>query len=167
MAVHNTSASGGVGIPVYAQLTDSGNQTYGNADEATDIVLDTNDSIQGITHSASVDTEQITIDSGGTYTFTAQPQIENTGGTKQSFYMWIAKDTGGGFADVANSNIKVDLASNEISVGILTFTLSLNAGDVIKFVSSVSSTNLRLLAIASPAVGPAVPSIILAVNKIK
>ena len=144
---------------IYAELSDSADQTFAQTATAYSITFDTNDEIAGITHSTSVDPENITIITTGVYTIFAQPQVAAAPGGAGVFHMWLQKDTGGGFADIANTNIELSLASSEEDVIPLATTFLLSAGDIIRLRASVSDTDIKLDA-QTPANEPVIPSII-------
>lgn len=145
---------------IYAQLSDSTDQTFGATGTAQSITFNTNDEIAGITHSTSSNTENITIVTTGVYNIIVQPQVAaGVGASDDYFHMWLQKDTGGGFADVSNSNVELTLSTNDEDVILLNAIVSLNAGDIIRVRSSVGHTNIELDA-QTPASEPAIPSII-------
>ena len=144
---------------IYAQLSDSTDQTFPATGTAQSITFDTNDEIAGITHSVSVSSENITIVTSGVYSIVAQPQVTAGAGDSGYFHMWLQKNTGGGFADIANSNVELILASNDEDVIPLIIITNLNAGDVIRVRASVGDTGIKLDA-QTPGSEPAIPSII-------
>ena len=144
---------------IYAELSDSTDQPFGSTGTAQSILFNTNDELVGVKHSTSVDPENITIDTAGVYYLIAQPQIHASAGGAGYFHMWLQKDTGGGFADIINSNIEITLASNDERVGVLAETLSLDVDDIIRLRASVGDTRIELDAQA-PGGEPAIPSII-------
>ena len=144
---------------VYAELSDSTDQTFGSTGTAQSITFNTNDELVDVTHSTSVNPENITIDSTGVYYLIAQPQIHAGAGGAGYFHMWLQKNTGGGFADIVSSNIEITLASNDEKVGVLAETLPLDAGDIIRLRASVGDTKIELDA-QTPGGEPAIPSII-------
>ena len=144
---------------VYAELSDTTDQAFAEADTPYSITFDTNDEIAGIIHSTSSDPENITIATSGVYTIFAQPQVAAAAGGAGTFHMWLQKDTGEGFVDVPNTNIELSLASLNEDVIPLATTFALNAGDVIRLRASVSDTRIKLDA-QTPEGEPAIPSII-------
>ena len=143
---------------IYAQLSDSTDQTFASEDTAYSITFDTNDEISGITHSEG--SENITIVTSGVYSIIAQPQVATGAGGAGYFHMWLEKDPDGeGFDDVANSNIELTLASQEENVIPLIVVIDLTAGDIIRLQASVGDTAIKLDA-QTPPNEPAIPSII-------
>ena len=102
---------------VYAQLSDSTDQTFGATGTAQSITLNTNDEIAGITHSTTVNPENVTIETNGTYVIIAQPQVNAGAGAAGYFHLWLQVDTGGGFADVSDSSMIADPISPKLNPG--------------------------------------------------
>ena len=150
---------------IYAQLSDSTDQTFAVAGVAQAITFNTNDEVNGITHSTVSETMNITIVTSGVYSITAQPQVMAGDGDAGYFHMWLRKDTGSGFVDVPNSNVELTLDSLDEDVIPLIVTISLNAGDVIRVNASVGDNGIELDA-QTPAGEPAIPSIIFSMYRI-
>lgn len=145
---------------VYAELSDNTDQTFAIAGNDYAVNFSTNDEIDNIVH---VEGEfNITIAYDGVYQFIAQPQVMAGAGDAGDFHMWYQKDTGGGFADIANSNVELTLDSLDEDVIPLSAVMRLDAGDVIRIMVSVSDTGIELDA-QTPVGEPAIPSIILSV----
>lgn len=144
---------------IYAELSDSTDQEFAVVGEPNLITFDTNDEIAGIIHSTSSNPENITIVTTGVYTIFAQPQVAAGSGGAGTFHMWLQKNTGGGFVDIANTNIELSLASGEEDVIPLATTFMLSAGDIIRLSASVSDIKIKLDA-QTPANEPVIPSII-------
>lgn len=150
----------------FAQLSDKNTQNPGVTTPVA-ITLDTNDAIQGITHSETVNPEEITVNKKGTYLVAVQPQVGKTSGASAVvFDSYVQKDTGGGFADMPNTNIKLTLKDQDLTDVIIRIcVLALNSGDKIRLMqrASSSSVGLGLKATAAevgPPTVPATPSII-------
>lgn len=148
---------------IYAELSDSTDQAFAVAGTHYSITFNTNDELVGITHSTTVNPENITIDTTGVYTIFAQPQVAAAAGGAGTFHMWLQRDTGGGFADIANTNIELTLASLDEDVIPLATTFALDSGDIIRLRVVVSDNKISLdaqAAIVGPPTEPAIPSII-------
>ena len=161
----NITATGSIdaAVKTYANLSNTADQTFAGTGTGYALLFNSNDNLVGITHSTSVDTENITIVTSGVYSINAQPQV--TAGAAGNFHMWLQVDTGGGFADVANSNVKLALAINNEGVIPLTLTIPLDTGDIIRFMGSVTNTGVILDATA-PGGEPVIPAIILSMHKL-
>ena len=148
---------------IYAELSDSADQTFAVAGTHYSITFNTNNEIAGITHSTSVDPENITIITTGVYTIFAQPQVKAAAGGAGTFHMWLQNNTGSGFVDIADTNIELSLASSKEDVIPLATTFLLTAGDIIRLRVNVSDNGISLdaqAAIVGPPTEPAIPSII-------
>ena len=162
----NVTVSGNYyGGAIYACLSDSTDQTFAETGIGYNITFNTNDEISGITHSTVSEPQNITIVTSGVYTIIAQPQVHADPGASGTFHMWLRRDTGSGFADVANTNVELVLASNGEDVIPLIITMALSTGDVIRVNASVSHTGIELDA-QTPAGEPAIPSIIFSIYRI-
>ena len=148
---------------IYAELSDSIDQAFAVAGTHYSITFNTNDEIAGITHSTTVNPENISIVTTGVYTIFAQPQVSAAAGGAGTFHMWLQKDSGGGFTDIANTNIELSLASLEEDVIPLATTFLLATGDIIRLRANVSDDRIKLdaqAALVGPPTEPAIPSII-------
>jgi len=150
-------------IPAVASLSDTTNQKP-TVITPVEISFDTNDLLVGITHSETVNPEDIIVDQDGVYVVAAQPQVERTsGGGAETFHMWFRVND----VDIPNSNVELKLTGvGESDVIPLAMPLVLNAGDKINVMMSVSTaTNGIGLVAATPVGEPAIPSIILLITK--
>jgi len=125
--------------------------------------FNTNDILEGISHSTTVDNEEITFDSGGVYLISVEPQYSITsGGGTNAINVYLQKSTDGGtnFINIVDSNIKVTVASaSEESVASLTQTLQFNPDDKIRIMIQVENSNLILDSFAAFGTGDnAVPA---------
>lgn len=150
---------------IYAQLSDSTDQTFAVAGVGYAVTFNTNDEINGITHSTVSETANITIVTAGVYSIVAQPQVMAGAGDAGYFHMWLRRDTGSGFVDVTNSNVELTLDSLDEDVIPLIVTISLDVGDIIRVNVSVGDNGIELDA-QTPANEPAIPSIIFSMYRI-
>lgn len=152
-------------------FSDSTDQTFtSNVSKA--VAFNTNDVISGITHSESVSNSEITFDSGGVYTISVEPQYTRTsGGGTDVLNMYLQKDTGSGFVNIADSNIKVGVNTSGVEeVTSLTQSLKVVSGDKMRVMIQVESANLKLDAFAAfgttPNDVPATPSVIMNIHRL-
>lgn len=109
------------------------------------------------------DGSKIVIPYDGTYNFEFSAQVIKTSASSGEAYFW-ARING---VDVPNSNTKVEVSgSNAESVAAWNFMLSMNAGDFFQLVWAADSTAILLDYVASPTVGPAIPSVIMTVDMV-
>lgn len=123
-------------------------------------------SFGGITISGSF-SDKIKIANGGVYNIQFSAQTNKTTGTSSDINIWLAKNG----IEVANSNTGVTLAggANDVAIPAWNFFVSASAGDYyqLMFAASQINTLIQYLPSGSAAsAGPAVPSVILTVNRI-
>lgn len=158
-------------VSIIAVLSDSTDQTF-TANVSASVKFNTNNILQGFGHSATVNNDEITFVEPGNYYITIEPQYSRTtGGGVDVLNMYLQKDTGSGFVNVANSNIKVSIsASGQTSVTTLTQTVSANFGDKFRCMIQVEDIDLKLDAFVAfgttPNDVPATPSVICNIHRI-
>ena len=154
-----------------AVISDSTDQTF-TANVSTPIKFNTNNELQGFSHSVTVNTDEIIFIEPGNFYITVEPHYtRTTGGGVDVLNMYLQKNTGSGFVNVPNSNIKVSVsASGQQAVTALTQTLTAKFFDKIRCMIQVEDVDLKLD--ASVAFGtapndvPATPSCILNIHRI-
>jgi len=120
----------------------------------------------GITISGSY-SDKIKISNGGIYNIQFSAQTTKTSGTSTTFYIWLAKNG----TEVPSSNTGVTLAggSNDVAIPAWNFYVSASAGDYYQLMFAVTHNNGVIQYLPSGSVGltgPAVPSVLLTVNRI-
>lgn len=154
---------------IHGTYTDLANQVF-SANITSDIVFSTNEFSDGITHTPG--SAEFTFTNAGEYQFTIEPQYtRTTGGGTDVLNVFYAIDTGSGFANTPNSNIKLSVdAAGATNVSPLTGTVDVQVDDKIKFRAQVSDSNLIFE--HTPASGiapndiPATPSVILNIIRV-
>ncbi len=160
-------------VSIRAVISDSTDQTF-TANVSTPIRFNTNNELQGFSHSTTVNNDEITFSESGNYHITVEPQYtRTTGGGVDVLNMYLQKSIDGGitFINVANSNIKVSVsASGQEAVTSLTQTLNINAGERFRCMIRVEDVDLKLDAFAAfgttPNDVPATPSVICNIHRI-
>jgi len=152
--------------PPYAQISDSTTQATAAAGAASNITLNTNDEIYGITHSVSAKTHEIIIQESGIYQIIAVPQIgEVTVQADGVYNIWLVKNG----VKIPNTNVKthviVTASGDETSTETLNWIGRLNQNDVIYFQQSSTDPDIGTIFTAA-AIPPATPSIIVSIFKI-
>ena len=159
---------------IFAQLSSSVDQVPVDTNP-TVIAYNTQDEINGIGHSTSLNPGELEIlpGFGGVYFVLPQPQVgKDSGGVKTDFDMFWEIDRGSGFADEPNSNVKITIKDSDITTTASSaFTITLNVGDKIRMLQRVSNSTVGLgLKNTDPEVGPPTvprtPSIILTVYRV-
>lgn len=142
------------------------------ANVSAPIKFNKNEEVSGISHSETVDNDEFTFDSGGVYQATAEPQYtRTTGGGTDVLNMFLAKDSGSGFVNVTDSNVKFAVNTAGVTtVSPLTVTFRVDPGDKIRFMVQVETANLILDSFAASGVDPndipATPSVIMNIIRI-
>ena len=158
-------------VSIRAVLSDSTDQTF-TANVSTSLKFNTNNVLQGFGHSETVNNDEITFAEPGNYYITIEPQYtRTTGGGVDVLNMYLQKDTGSGFVNVPNSNVKVTIsASGETSKTALTHTLTAKFFDKIRCMIQVEDVDLKLDAFVTfgttPNDVPATPSVICNIHRI-
>ena len=150
--------------PIGAQLSDSTNQRP-VVTTPVEITFDTNDQLDGITHSESVDPADITIVTAGRYIIFAAPQVGRTSGNMdRDFDLWFRVND----VDVPNTNVRIVLdrtAAKDVIISQLYRTFA--AGDKINVLMSISATGEGIgIEAISPAGEPLIPSIIYTMHRV-
>lgn len=120
----------------------------------------------GITISGSY-SDKIKIANAGVYNIQFSAQTSKTSGTSTTFYIWLAKNG----VEVPSTNTGVTLAggANDVSIPAWNFFVSASAGDYYQLMFAATHNNAVIQYLPSGSAGltgPAVPSVILTVNRI-
>jgi hypothetical protein len=138
-----------VGVPVILNTTDT------SATNGVSIVSD------------GTNLTRITVANAGVYNVLFSAQMANSGGSSQVVDFWLRKNGSTAAANIADTNGKVQLQSNNTYVmAAWNYFVSLNAGDYIQLMWTATSTNITMVTEAANGVHPATPSIILTVNQV-
>jgi hypothetical protein len=134
----------------------------------TPIGFDGTLSKNGITHSTVTNNDEITIIFPGKYQITIEPQLDRTTGTSPEVVdTWIELDSGGGFAAIADTNIKRAAGgAGDTGVAPLTVTLNFNSNDKIRIVSRSTSADMILNATAAAGSVPATAACIINILRV-
>ena len=140
---------------IRALISDSTDQTF-TANVSTPVKFNTNDELQGFSHSTTVNNDQIIFVEPGNYYITIEPHYSRTtGGGVDVLNIYLQIDTGSGFVNVPNSNNKVTIsASGQISKIALTHTLNAKFFDKIRCMIQVEDADLKLIAFAAFGTSP-------------
>lgn len=153
-------------IMPYAQISDLTTQACAAAGAASNVTLNTNDSIHKITHSTTTRTQEIRIQQTGTYQIVAAPQVgEVTSQADGLHNFWMTKNG----AQVANTNIKshivVQVGGDETVMETFNWVGRLQANDVVYFQQSCTDADIGII-FTDAAVPPNTPSVIVSIAKL-
>lgn len=153
----------------FVACLDTTTQTFAMANTEQVITMDTE--IDSNRIGTSLSTGVFTILDAGIYKAVMFPILTKSIGTTISHFLWVQKDTGSGFVDIPDSNSETVLLATETNdIKTITFVgvFRLNAGDKIRFMNSVSNTNLTLVTkTPSAGNGPEIPSVIMSLDRMK
>jgi len=159
-------------IATFAWLSSSVDQVPITTDP-TPVTFNTQNAINGITHSVSVDSDEITIDKAGIYSISPSPEIgKDSGGARIGAGIFLQVDRGSGFVDEPNTGSAVTIKDSDIMLSIMSlYMLFLDVGDVFRIMQQVDVATVGMGLKSAPAVviaptRPAVPSISMVVQRI-
>ena len=160
-----TGPTGGGGNMPNGMVSDSTTQVIASTTVAQAITFNTNEILDAITHSTSVNPSRVYIDTAGTYLVTFSMVVNLTGGGAATLDFWIRQNG----ADIPRSNSKSQITSaDDRRMVTMTALVIAAANDYIEVFMSGDSTSLEIEALVagSSPTRPAVPSIILTVNRV-
>ena len=166
-----TGPTGGGGNMPNGMVSDATTQNIAATTTAQAITFDTNEVLDGITHSTTVNPSRITIDATGTYLVTFSMVANLTSGVAATLDFWMRQNG----VDIPRSNSKTSVATvDDRRLVTMTALVVALAGDYIEVMMSGDSPSLQIEAIGATGstggtdgpVRPAVPSIILTVNRV-
>lgn len=156
---------------IFGGFSHLADQTF-TANVSKALQFNKNEEFSGITHSETVNNEEFTFPSGGVYQATAEVQYTRTvGGGTDALNIFLSKDTGTGFENVADTNVKLAVNTAGVTtVSPLTITFRVSSTDSIKFMGQAESADLILDFFAASGTAPndipATPSIIMNIVRI-
>lgn len=153
--------------PIFVTCIDVTTQTFAATDTPQPVLIDTQVDSNGIT---ILPNGEFQFQQAGVYKLILFPILTKTINQTISHFLWLQEDIGAGFVDVADSNSETVLYQQETNdIKTLTFaaTVRFKAGTKIRFMNSVSNTNLTLVTKNPPAGnGPRIPSVIMSIDRI-
>jgi len=131
---------------------------------ANTMSLSTTDITYGVTVSGSIN-DKIKFANAGVYNIQFSAQMDKTSaGSDFITYIWIKQND----VDVPISNTAITVlgGSNAKTVAAWNWYVNANAGDFVQIVWASAASDARIQYDASPAYGPAVPSLIVTANRV-
>lgn len=145
----------------YGTFFDTTTQTAAATNTAYAVTFNNTDLSAGI--SRGTPTSRIIVDTDGVYNFQFSMQLLNTAGGDHSIWIWFRING----VDIANSATKLKVKSNNTEdVAAWNFVTAMDANDYFEIMWAVSDTALQIYSMTSAAPVPAVPSVILTVDRI-
>lgn len=111
-----------------------------------------------------VNSSQIKVTNAGVYNLQFSAQITKTqGGSSENIFIWLRKNG----QDIPNSNTALTLANNnDLLVASWNFFSQMSVNDYLQVMWYSTDTHIRLVAQSSTANYPAIPSVIVTMNKV-
>lgn len=116
----------------------------------------------GITISGSY-SDKIKIANEGVYNIQFSAQVDKTNSSNANVFFWMSKN--GTDIPWTNTDVAMFGGSNEAAVAAWNFFVSGTTGDYFQLMFGASNDNI-VIETATPAIGPAIPSLILTVNRV-
>lgn len=143
----------------YGVFSDTTSQTAAAINTAYAMTFNTTDLSAGVT--IGTPTSRIYVDRANVYNIQFSAQLDKASASKGQLYIWFRKNG----VDIPYSATDVTLAgSNAATVAAWNYVLTLNEGDYIELMWSVSDTGCFIKAVTATAPVPGIPSIILSVT---
>lgn len=146
----------------YLSAYSTQDQTNAGATSVNKMTYNTTDFSNGV---SIVSNSRITIANAGVYNIQFSAQVFKTSGGTSKIDIWLCKNG----SNVANSNTEMEVTGNSHgSVAAWNWFVNAAAGDYYELCWSSDDTTIRLdyTAAQTPPTRPAIPSVILTVNKV-
>lgn len=158
-----TTSTGFGSTSYYGSFYHTSSQFTSAPNTPTPISMSSTDFAYGISISGS-DSDKIKFASGGYYDIQFSAEMAKSTGTSATAYFWIRRNG----TDVPWTNTGVTLAggSSDVATPAWNFFVSASANDYYQLMWSATSTNPFITSSLSVGGGPAVPSIIVTVNRV-
>ena len=124
--------------------------------------FNTTDFANGVSISGS-NQDKIKITNPGVYNIQFSAQFDKTNSANATVYVWLRKN--GTDIPITNTGLTLGGGANDASVAAWNFFVSSSANDYYQLMFGATDNNARIL-YTIPPIGPAVPSIILTVNRV-
>tara|TARA_R110000868_G_scaffold139113_1_gene353842 strand:+ start:167 stop:1015 length:849 start_codon:yes stop_codon:yes gene_type:complete len=147
----------------YLSAFHTGSMTNPVINTANTMSFSVTDFAYGITVSGSY-SDKIKVTNAGVYNIQFSAQFDKTNSANSTAYIWLSKNG----SNIASTNTGLTLGggANDSAVAAWNFFVSASANDYLQLVWGATDTNTVILYDATPIVGPAIPSVILTVNRI-
>jgi len=108
--------------------------------------------------------DKIKIANTGIYNIQFSAQLDKTNSSNATVYIWLRKNNVD--VPISNTGIAIFGGANEALAAAWNFFVSASANDYYQLMFAATDNNTRVLYNAAPALGPAIPSLILTVNRV-
>lgn len=147
----------------YGSFFHTASMTLPLANTAYTMSFSTTDISKGVSMSGSF-SDMIKITNPGIYNIQFSAQLDKTDSQNATVYIWLAR-TGSDMA-LTNTGVTLGGGAGDASVAAWNFFVSASSNDWYQLKWGATRNNAVISYNAAPAVGPAIPSLILTVNKV-
>ncbi len=124
--------------------------------------FNTTDFAYGVSISGS-NQDKIKVANSGVYNIQFSAQFDKTNSANATVYVWLRKN--GTDIPISNTGLTLGGGANDSAVAAWNFFVSASANDYYQLMFAATDNNIRVL-YTTPPLGPAVPSLILTVNRV-
>jgi hypothetical protein len=147
----------------YGSFFHTASMTLALANTAYTMSFNTTDISKGVSISGSYN-DIIKITNPGIYNIQFSAQLDKTDSQNATAYIWLSRT--GSDVDQTNTGVTLGGGAGDSSVAAWNFFVSASANDWYQLKWGATRDNARILYNPTPPIGPAIPSIILTVNKV-
>jgi hypothetical protein len=158
---NNTTSSFGV-TPYYGSFFHTASINLSVTNTLYSASFNTTDFSNGVSISGS-NQDKIKIANTGIYNIQFSAQFDKTNSANATVYVWLRKNNTD--IPITNTGLTLGGGTNDASVGAWNFFVSASSNDYYQLMFGATDDNVRILYNVPP-IGPAVPSIILTVNRV-
>lgn len=159
----SVNASTGSLTTYYGSFFHTASMNLALANTAYTMSFSTTDISKGVSISGSF-SDMIKITNPGIYNIQFSAQLDKTDSQNATAYIWLAR-TGSDMA-LTNTGVTLGGGAGDASVAAWNFFVSASSNDWYQLKWGATRNNAVIFYNAAPAVGPAIPSLILTVNKV-
>jgi len=157
------NATGSFGVtPYYGSFLHTASIVLSVTSASYSASFNTTDFAYGVSISGS-NQDKIKIANAGVYNIQFSAQFDKTNSANATVYVWLRKN--GTDIPISNTGLTLGGGANDSAVAAWNFFVSASANDYYQLMFAATDNNARVL-YTTPPVGPAVPSLILTVNRV-
>ena len=160
-SINNATSSFGV-TPYYGSFLHTASILLSVTSASYSASFNTTDFAYGVSISGS-NQDKIKVANSGVYNIQFSAQFDKTNSSNATVYVWLRKN--GTDVPISNTGLTLGGGANDSAVAAWNFFVSASANDYYQLMFAATGNNTRVL-YTIPPFGPAVPSLILTVNRV-
>ena len=160
-SINNATSSFG-GTPYYGSFFHTSSISLSVTNASYSASFNTTDFAYGVSISGS-NQDKIKVANSGVYNIQFSAQFDKTNSSNATVYVWLRKN--GTDVPISNTGLTLGGGANDSAVAAWNFFVSASANDYYQLMFAATGNNTRVL-YTIPPFGPAVPSLILTVNRV-